>query len=296
METNASEIVANVIGAESSGTESTGEILTENEVTSSPPKKEGTDLARNLEMLARMEKKFRDEKAQWSEKRKVDDAESEKIKKALEFFEAFDKNPMEAIKMKGKSFEEFNRSLLDNADFEDPAVKGLNDVRAELTAAKKELQDLMDSKFTEKESAKLDEEREQVINQYRADTTNFLKENAETYELSSLNPETSVELIIEIAKEYYEAKGKILSQDEAAEMLEAHLVKQMEPMLRLKKVRSLIQGDDTDPFEAASQIASKTYKTIDDSYSATSSSTSKGQTEEQRMQEAIKVAQKLFGN
>jgi hypothetical protein len=105
-----------------------------------------------------------------------------------------------------------------------------NKYKSEIENLRKEIQD--------KESQKQQEYEKQVINNFKQELENFVTSN-EDYELIRAN--SAHDLVFNVVEEHYNRTGRVLSNKEAADAVEAHLLEEAKKLLTLKKLAAAPQ-------------------------------------------------------
>jgi hypothetical protein len=169
----------------------------------------------------------------------------------------FKEKPLQALaKQMGVSIKEAYDIVTQQAlnGFEDPATPAEQMTRV----AREEIQNLRDELRAEREKNLQDArvqakaEEQAVLDGFRAECHDFLKQNPEKYELTAhfANGDALYDLVHEhwrqqIANGVPPEKRRVLQLDEAAQYLEEHFEGQVESGLKLKKVSAKVQPAPT---------------------------------------------------
>lgn len=151
-------------------------------------------------------------------------AEVERLKK---YEDASD--PMELLKLKGMSYEDLINRNLDPEVFDSKAE--LQKVRDEFAEYKKSLE--------EKEKTSLEQQKEEVRAGYLAHVKKFTESQPEKYEL--INTLGHHKDVYETIEEMYNKTGKVISDEEAADLVEQYLEKEiLDKYAKINKLKNRI--------------------------------------------------------
>jgi uncharacterized membrane-anchored protein YhcB (DUF1043 family) len=91
-------------------------------------------------------------------------------------------------------------------------------------------------KAADAEKTRIEAERAEVLQRFRAETAEFVKAHAEDYELTNLYEQH--DLVAEVIEAHFAETKRVLSQKEAADLVEKHLEEQVEKAAKAKKLAS----------------------------------------------------------
>jgi hypothetical protein len=208
-------------------------------------------LAPKFAALTRKEKQIREMertlKAQQSEVDKMR-AEWETKSKSSQDSEAqllskIKSNPLKALSELGITYEQLIEMQMND---QNPTPQMLMDqMKAELKAEMEEKYGKLTGSLKEKEEREAKQVFENAVNGYKSELTEYVKNNAETYELIVANNAT--ELMFETAEQFYKQTGKVPSNEELAKAVEEHLEEQANEILKLKKFQSKLAKPAAEP-------------------------------------------------
>ena len=153
---------------------------------------------------------------------------------------------LRAMKAKAKDgdyndvLEEFG---VDYAKLTEQNLRGVNR-DTEIESLKKEIQELRGS-FKNKEEELTKSEQQKTINNALAEIKNLVSSKGEDFELIELNNQH--QLVLDTCVEHYKLYQKVLPFEQAAKLVESYLEKQLEPILKSKKVSSKFQQREEIP-------------------------------------------------
>ena len=172
-------------------------------------------------------------------------------------------NPLKALEEEGFSFEDLNNIAL-------------NDSNPTVEMQIRRLQEEMDSKYSrelaelkkqlqekEESEARTNLERQQIA--YKRSLEETIDQNVEKYELSSLYKGDAVQLAYEVTEEYYNEHKKVLSVEEALDLVEAYFEDEASKVLAAKKLAAKSASKGQEP---QSQSGKKESVTISNSMAA----------------------------
>lgn len=194
-------------------------------------------------------------------------------------------NPLKALEEEGFSFEDLNKIAL-------------NDSNPTIEMQLKRMQEEMDSKYSrelaelkrqlqdkEESEAKTNLERQQIA--YKRSLENTIDQNAEKYELSSIYKGDAVQLAYEVTEEYYNEHKKVLSIEEALDLVESYFEDEASKVLAAKKLAA--KSTSKSPAQP-SQTEKKDSVTISNSMAAeVPRNGSKNLSREESLKEAAKL-------
>lgn len=151
------------------------------------------------------------------------------------------KDPVKALEFYGLSVDDLVNAVLGE---ESEPEQQLDPVEA----LKKEFEEYKQSVEQEREAKKQkalesqEQEIQQVINSHKQTIDSFIKDNADQYEL--IHSQNQSELVWEVTEAYFENHGKVLSVEEASNMVEKHLEDEARKLLALKKFSPKVEQNE----------------------------------------------------
>lgn len=139
-------------------------------------------------------------------------------------------NPVEALKALGLSYEQITEYMM-NDNKPTPSLEVVS-LRQEIEDFKKQQQAERDAARRQAESMAA-KEQQQIIEQFREEVTDYVKQHSETYELTALY--SADNLVYQVIEEAFNQSGKVLAIPEAAKMVEEHLEELAQQAQRTKK-------------------------------------------------------------
>lgn len=199
-------------------------------------------LSAKFAALSRKEKQLKQQESQWRQQQQTLSqqmseirAENEKMKREYEEYRKNIKtSPLQAMEKEGYSFEQLTEMQMNN---QNPTPEMLiKQMRSELESGyKSELEQLKkqiaDEKLQQQEAAET-----QTVTHYKSQINEHVSGNPDKYELISLNEAS--DLVFQVATEFYESEGRILSAEEAADFTEKYLEEEAKKVLNAKKFKA----------------------------------------------------------
>lgn len=262
-------------------------------VAAVPEKKEEEQFSSRFAALARKEKQALQRAQEVKAKEEALMAKEKALQERMAWLEKMESNPLEAIKEKGWTYEDITNAVL----------SGQKDLTPEMRVKKLEAE--VQARFKAQEEARQREIEEQkkiyeaqqakAMEEFRAQTAAFIDANAEKYELTKIFGQH--DLVVQTIEEHYRKTSeagtpKILSQEEAADLVEKYLEGEVEKAKKAKKFsqpkaeampKDQIEKELADP-------SPKTARTIADAAPSMSTiNTGPARTEQERMQRALAI-------
>lgn len=263
-------VVANVdaaISAEPQESQIENQVEGAEQVSAESAESKKTDfLAPKFAALTRKEKAIRQYEAQVKAKEAELQkrlAEIEGKSKEIEgsqksFEEQFKANPLKALKERGITLEQLMEMQLND---ENPTVDmKLERMKQELESKALSEVEQLKKMLKEKEEAEAQMKYEKAVEGYKNELANFVKANADTYELIVANNAT--DLMFEVAKEYYDSTGKTLEIEEVAKAVEAHLEEEAKKIFELKKFKQTSQKPEANSMKTAPTLSNTAAATV----------------------------------
>lgn len=222
-------------------------------VTPTPPEQPKADpMAAKFAALARKDKEAKArEQALTAKEQSIAEriARAEKIEKALA---SKDDDPLEVFNALGIEVDKFADSLIAGPKKpKDPQTQALEKMQARLEAI-------------EAERAKEREEyqnkgRNEAVEKFQSKIAESVKAAGEKYEL--IQERGAVPLVYAVIEKHYEQTKELLSNEEAADMVEAHLEKEAKEQAQTlfqsksKKIQAALKAAGLTPAQAAAAVA-----------------------------------------
>jgi hypothetical protein len=207
--------------------------------------------AERAKVLASQAEKARDERAIRAESER--DALKARISEIEERRQGYIQNPIQVLMdafpgmEPAKAFEIISDAARNN---------GKAPVQAETYAIKRELEAIKATALAEKEASQAEARKatearaKETETAFKAEISEFIKENSETYELIALYEQSAA--VFEVMDAHFRAtfdpatgKGEILTKKQAAGKVESHLEGLGDKMLKAKKIAAKIQSQAT---------------------------------------------------
>lgn len=149
--------------------------------------------------------------------------------------EEFKLSPLEAIKKRGYSYEDLTKAALNDGRFE-PATE-IKSVKEEIHRLRQEQEDREKKSIEAQKQAELHHEQ-QIVESFKTNISKTIEEKKDTYELTHLYEAS--ELVYQTIEEHFErtksaGSPKIMSVDEACELVEQYLEAEVERMAKTSK-------------------------------------------------------------
>lgn len=154
-------------------------------------------------------------------------------------------DPLKVLAEEGLTYEELSERVLNDGN--PTPQRMIEQMRSELQREYKSELEALKQQIREKEENEQKKQYETAENNFKAELKQYIDGN-EKYELTKANG--AYDLAFDVAKEYYDQTGKVLSYEEAADLVEGHLEEEANRILQLKKIQSKIQKPPQPPVEA----------------------------------------------
>jgi len=165
-------------------------------------------------------------------------AENEKLKQEFEGYKrSIKESPLKKLEEEGLTFEQLTDMQLNN---QNPTPEMLiQRVRSELESAYKADLESLKAQLAEKERKQQEDVESRTINQYKAQIGEHVTGNMDKYELLNItyDKEAASDLIYEVAEQFYNAEGRLLSVEEAADYAEKYLEEEAKKLTQAKKFK-----------------------------------------------------------
>jgi hypothetical protein len=154
---------------------------------------------------------------------------AEPVKAPLEY--RLKREPLKALEDEGLSYEKLTQLILNDGK-QSPEVQ-MQLMREELENKYNARIEQLEKSIQDKEVKKQQEYEAQVVQNFKNELNEFVNNNEE-YELIKAN--NAADAIYSVIEEHYNKTGRILSNKEAADAVESHLLGEARKLLKLKKL------------------------------------------------------------
>jgi uncharacterized protein YaaR (DUF327 family) len=161
----------------------------------------------------------------------------------------------------GVSFDEITEYYLNGAQNKDPKVL---EVEEKLTKLEKQI--------LEKEEQAAELERRTAVANYKSNQKAHIDSKASEYELIAAT--NNYDLVYDVTKQHFDKTGKILTHDEAAQMVENYLEKEVDKVLKASKIKNKFSNTPKTETGAKTEQAKETIKTLNNSMTSSAASPS----------------------
>jgi hypothetical protein len=277
-----------------------------NQVNETTPQSTGQqtppEFANQFSVIARMEKKMREEREALKKKELEFEERGKKYSGYDELEQLLEKNPLEALKKKGWDYEKLTQFALQNVSDEelDPVQKRLKEAESRIEEFTKSFEEKVAAKVQEligqKEQEYQTKSHESELKSIKQTIEATLSANKEKYELIHAHGEEAKNLIFDALQAHVveqrengtpEDEIKMLSYAEAADRVEAYLESELDKYLKLSKIKSKLSPQQS---PQDSLLKSFQTKTISDDF--TPRSVQVNESEEDRVRKAIELVSK----
>lgn len=153
----------------------------------------------------------------------------EPVRESLE--QRIKRDPLKALEEAGLSYEKLTQLVLNDGKISTESQMQL--MREELdNKYKSEIENLR-KEIESKEVKKQQEHEKQVVENFKIELAQFV-DTGEEYELIKAN--NAVDTVYQVIEEHYKKSGRVLSNKEAADAVESHLLEEARKLLKLKKL------------------------------------------------------------
>lgn len=265
-----------------------GNFVAENEAPQKTESKLDNDpnIVDRFAVIARADKRVRESQAKLKEEQKRIEEERTKYKDAVEFFEAFQKDPIAALENKNIKLEKLmERKISMLEDEENPAERRMRELEDRLN---------QEEKFRlDQQNQQLELKKQHFKNQIKSD----LELKKDEFPLLATDDDAP-DTVFEFIENFYNETGKILTKEEAFSKVHNYLVNELKSVLQLESVKKALGLSDKSLAESPQaknkELHSTVTTTLDDSFTSSTSPDLTDDSEEARRAAAIKLAKSLF--
>jgi DNA repair exonuclease SbcCD ATPase subunit len=259
------------------------------EVESSAPQVD--DWSQKLALLAKKERGLLEKQKSWQQKLKDMEEKEKKFSEWEQLDRLATENPSEFFKKKGLKFEELQDKMLASLTDEelDPIQKQLKELKTQLSSKDEEYKKLLEEKFAEQDSLKKNQEIEEQSKYYNEELKKHIANSGEKYEL--IQTFEAADEVFNVIKQVYlktleRGAPKLMTFDDACELMEKKLEETLQGMSKSNKVKKLLGVNADDDFFGSKVMGQFT---LDDSFSQSSANSPELKTEEERLRAAAKL-------
>lgn len=223
------------LGAESASPKAEPEKIVEKSPLDEKLSSKFAALSRKEKMLKQRETQVSQQMQQYQQQMEAMKAENAKMKQEHEQYrQAMKTNPLPKLQEEGLSFDDLTNMQLNeqNPTAEMLIKRSKQEAMSEIEKLRKELADEREKQAKAKADADAEAETK-TVEQYKSQLTEHVEANAEKYELITLNEAS--DLVFQVAEEYYNSEGRLLSAEEAADYTEKYLEEKAKKLLNAKK-------------------------------------------------------------
>lgn len=192
-------------------------------------------LSRKEKMLKQRETQVSQQMQQFQQQMEAMKAENAKLKQEYEQYrQGIKSSPLQKLQEEGLSFDDLTNMQL-NEQNPTPEMLIKRTKQEAMSEIEKLRKELAEEKARQAEEKKRQEEEAETktVEQYKSQLAEHVEANAEKYELITLNEAS--DLVFQVAEEYYNSEGRLLSAEEAADYTEKYLEEKAKKLLNAKK-------------------------------------------------------------
>lgn len=145
-------------------------------------------------------------------------------------------NPVEALKLLGWTYDQITQYIVNNQ--QTPPDKHVADIRNELSDFKKQAAEEK-RLAAEAAQAQAQAQTQEVIENFKQNLNEYIDTNKDKYELVSLHEAQAV--VYETIEQHYEKTKKVMTMEEASDLVEKYLEDQIDRSTKTKKLASKYQ-------------------------------------------------------
>lgn len=240
--------------------------------------------AKHFAALAKKERMLVKEKEAIRAERARIEQERAEIRELMQKFGQKPSSPKEALERYGFSYRDATEyELNDNQPTAEQVAKQAQEEVRRL----REENEARDRRNAELAAKQAEQEKAQLVNEFREEIKEFAQEKSEDYEL--INFHDAYDVVYETIDAHFRKTGKLLSIPEGANMVEKFLEKRMGELQATKKFAKTRQGDPSEPengFSRQPQTAQK--RTLDNNLtSSTPTLVKSSKVEDDRIRRAL---------
>jgi hypothetical protein len=212
-------------------------------------------LSRKEKAIRQQELQLKQQMQQWQQQLEAERQEKEKLKQEYEQYRTSMKNsPLQKLQEEGFSFEDLTNMQLNE---QNPTPEMLiKRTKAELEQSYKSEIEALKRQIEETEKKKQEEAESRTVEQYKRQINDHISVNADKYEMITMNEAS--ELVFEVAEQYYNQEGRLLSVEEAADYTEKYLEEEARRLMNAKKLQQQLGQPPKNNSEPPKKEASMT--------------------------------------
>ena len=203
-----------------------------------PPKKEDKAFSKKFAALSKKEKAIRQREAavnkrmaELEAKLKAMEAPAAPAKVEIPLEQRLKRDPIATLTELGLPYEKLTQLVLNDGKLSPDMQMQL--IKEELESKHTSELDKLKQDIQQKELERAKQQEAQVLNNFKAELTEFVNSDP-NYELIQANNASAV--VFNVIEEHYNNTGRILSNKEAADYVESHLLEEARKLLKLKKL------------------------------------------------------------
>lgn len=185
--------------------------------------KENDQFAAKFAALTREEKKIRDERAAymaekkaWEESRQTQDEELGSLKNLKERMRT---EPLKVMEENGLTFEELTEMMLNEGN-PTPEMQ-IQRLKEQVEGGYKQEIEELKKQIASNEEKRNEEKYNETVENFKYELSEYISQNEETYEL--IKAQGAEDLVFDVIDQHYQETQRILTNEEAAKAVEAHL-------------------------------------------------------------------------
>jgi len=244
------------------------------------------DWAKRFEALTRQERELQAQRSRFKDEQKRIAELEEENKRYRQLKETAAYDPTKLFEEYGWDMEKLSNHILNSSNGLSPREK--HELLSEVKDVKKEIEELR--------QAREEERKRTVYNGFMSKIQTFVDSKPDDFELIRAN--NSYDLIYDVIDQHYSKNQRVLPYEDAAKLVEQHLESLLEPVIKLKKVKSkfgsLPKESETneEDFEELQQTqqSQQSYRptTLNNNFASTSNS-NRPLTREEKLERAAKL-------
>lgn len=192
-------------------------------------------LSRKEKQIRQREMQVSQQMQQFQQQMEAMKAENAKIKSEYEQYrQGIKLSPLQKLQEEGLSFDDLTNMQLNeqNPTPEMLIKRSKQEAMSEIEKLRKELADEREKQLADRKRQE-EEAETKTVEAYKEQLNNFVVANPDKYELITLNEAS--DLVFQVAEEYYNSEGRLLSAEEAADYTEKYLEDKAKKLLNAKK-------------------------------------------------------------
>lgn len=239
-------------------------------------------IARKERALVQKQQEFTRQQQEWEKQKSEFMARLDAVEQKEKLWE---QDPLKAIEARGLDYQKLTERVLAGEDLTPKELQKMMDER--FKAQEEKLQQEKDAIRKAQEEATM-AEHEEVINNFKGELKSFVTTKADNYKLTNLF-DAEADLVFELIEATYEEHGKLLSNDEAADLAEKYFIQQYE---KAKAIMEKIEATEEEKELGVAPTKKPTQTTLTNSMNQASPGFLPAKSEEDRMRRAMAALDK----